>query len=205
MTTDEQPIRTTAIQAPMFSCRLAEDILLVPRTAAIADAYHELLVANHGRLARWEPWAAETPTPEGTRSFLEAGGRAWLDGSELPVAIAVREDGQWRLVGSVGLRIDRYRRSGELGYWIDGAHEGRGLVTKAAAAVLDAAFGVLALDKATLHTEVANARSRALAERLGFVEEGVSRAAIAFPHERRDEVAYGLLAAEWRRDGRAGS
>lgn len=182
----------------MFCHRLADGAVLVLRTEAITTAYHELLMANHGRLARWEPWAAEPPTVEGTRSFLQAAGRGWLEGSELPVAIAVLEADEWRLVGSVGLRIDRYRRTGDIGYWIDGAHEGRGLVTRAVTAVLDEAFGPLALDKVTLHTEVDNEGSRALAHRLGFVEEGVLRQAIAFPSERRDQVAYGLLADEWR-------
>jgi ribosomal-protein-serine acetyltransferase len=189
---------TTAIPAPMFSHRLAEDAVLVLRTAAIADPYHEVLVANHERLARWEPWAVEPPIPEGTRSFLEAAGRSWLEGSELPVAIAVLVGDEWHLVGSVGLRIDRYRRTGDIGFWIDGAHEGHGLMTRAVTAVLDEAFGSLGLDKVTLHTEVGNDRSRALAHRLGFVEEGVLREAITFPNERRDEVVYGLLATEWQ-------
>ena len=68
---------------------------------------------------------------------------------------------------------------------------------------LAGSVGPLRLDKATLHTEVANDRSRALAQRLGFVEEGVLRAAIAFPNERRDDLAYALLASEWPRDARA--
>lgn len=76
-----------------------------------ADAYHELLVANHERLARWEPWAVQPPTPEGTRKFLEAAGRSWLEGSELSVAIAVLVGDEWGLVGSVGLRIDRSNAS----------------------------------------------------------------------------------------------
>jgi ribosomal-protein-serine acetyltransferase len=186
------------ISAPMFSHRLGDDAALVLRTAAIADAYHELVVANHERLARWEPWAVEQPTLEGTRSFLEAAGRSWLEGSELPVAIAVPVDDQWQLVGSIGLRIDRYRRTGDVGYWIDASREGRGLVTRAVAAVLGEAFGSLALDRVTSHTEVDNHRSRAVARRLGFVEEGVLRQAIAFPNERRDQIVYGLLATEWQ-------
>lgn len=187
----------STIPAPFFSRRLGDDAVLVPRTAAIADAYYELLFANHERLARWEPWAAELPTPEGTRSFLEATGRHWLGGSELPVAIAVPAGNGWQLAGAVGLRIDRYSRSGDVGYWIDGSYEGRGLVTRAASVVLDEAFGPLALDKVTLHTEVANERSRAVALRLGFVQEGELREAHAYANERRDVAVYGLLAAEW--------
>lgn len=191
---------STVIPAPLFRHPLADDAALVLRTPAIADQYHALIVANLERLALWEPWAVDEPTPESTRVVVEAAGRAWLEGLALPMAIAVHVGGRWRLVGSVGLRIDGSRRTADIGYWIDGSYEGRGLVTRAATAVLDEAFGPLGLEKVTLHTEVANVRSRALARRLGFVEEGVLRAAIAFPNERRDDVAYGLLACEWRRN-----
>jgi ribosomal-protein-serine acetyltransferase len=131
----------TTIPQPMFSFPLAEGAALVPRTPALAEAYHDLLAANHERLARWEPWAVAPPVLAETRAFIEASARNWVAGRELPVVIAVREDGQWQLVGSVGLRIDGYSRSGEIGYWIDGRHEGRGLASRAVAAVLDQAFG----------------------------------------------------------------
>lgn len=183
----------------MLRHRLADDAALVLRTPAIAEQYHALIVANLERLARWEPWAANEPAPQSTRGSVEAAGRAWLEGLALPMAIAVRVDGRWRLVGSVGLRIDRQQRTADIGFWIDGSYEGRGLVTKAVTAILDEAFGPLGLEKITLHAEVANVRSRALARRLGFVEEGILRAAIAFPDGRRDDVAYGLLASEWRK------
>jgi ribosomal-protein-serine acetyltransferase len=196
----EREILTTAIPAPMFCHPLAEDAALVLRTPAIAEQYHALIVANLERLALWEPWAAAgSPTLESTRGSVEAAGRAWLEGSALPMAIAVRVGGDWRLVGSVGLRIDGSRRTADIGFWIDGSYEGRGLVSRGVTAVLDEAFGPLGLEKVTLHAEVANVRSRALARHLGFVEEGVLRAAIAFPNERRDDVAHGLLASEWRR------
>jgi ribosomal-protein-serine acetyltransferase len=189
----------TTIPPPMFRFPLSDEAALVPRTPLIAEAYHELLAANHERLARWEPWAASPPVLDETRSFLQASARNWLEGSELPVAIAVREGGQWRLAGPVSLRIDRYSRSGEIGYWIDGSYEGRGLVSKAAAAVLDQAFGPLGLDRVALHTDPANQRSRALARRLGFTQEGLLRRALAFPGERRDQAVYGLLADEWNK------
>ena len=187
------PILATA----MFTFRLGADAALLPRTAALTEAYHEMLAANQQRLARWEPWAAQPPTPESTRSFLEASGRAWLEGTELPVAIAVPAGDRWQLAGSAGLRISAYSQSAEAGYWIDAAFEGRGLVTRAMTALLDQAFGPLGLARVTLHTEAANQRSRALATRLGFTEEGVHRQAISFPDGRRDQLAYGQLATEW--------
>jgi ribosomal-protein-serine acetyltransferase len=189
----------TTIPAPLFSFPLANDAVLIPRTAAITDAYHDLLAANTERLGRWEPWAGKPPVLEETRSFLEASGRNWLDGSELPVAIAVQKGGQWQLAGALSLTVSRYSRSAEIGYWIGAEYEGRGLVTRAATAVLDQAFGPLGLDRVSLHTDPANERSRAVARRLGFVEEGLIRQGTAFPDERRDELVYGLLAGEWRK------
>jgi ribosomal-protein-serine acetyltransferase len=189
----------SAIPPPLFSFSLGPGEALVPRTPSLTEAYHDLLVANRDRLARWEPWALAPPVLAETRSFLEAGMRNWLAGSELPVAIAVRIDDQWHLAGAVSLAINSYARSAEIGYWVDGGHEGRGLASRAVAAVLDHAFGSLDIDRVALHTDAANERSRALARRLGFVEEGVLRKGLAFPDERRDDAIYGLLASEWRR------
>jgi ribosomal-protein-serine acetyltransferase len=67
--------------------------------------------------------------------------------------------------------------------------------------MLDQAFVTLGLSRVSLHTEVANKRSRALAVRLGFTQEAILRSAIAFGEERRDDVVYGLLADGWRAHG----
>jgi ribosomal-protein-serine acetyltransferase len=187
----------STVVTAMFSCPLGDDAALLPRTAAISDAYRELLAANHERLARWG-WAAEPPTPDGTRSFLEESGRAWIEGAELPVAIAIAANEGWQLVGTAGLRNNRYTQAGDAWYWIDAAFEGRGLVSRAMTILLDQAFGPLGLARVTVHTEAANQRSRALAARLGFTEEGLHRQAVVILDQRRDEVVYGLLADEWR-------
>ncbi|GAA2134980.1 GNAT family protein [Kitasatospora kazusensis] len=187
------------VVTPLFSFPLGDGAVLLPRTPDLLDAYQELLAANQERLARWEPWAVELPTPEATGANVRESARGWLAGEQVPTVIAVAAEGGWQLAGSVGLRINAYRRSADIGYWIDEAHEGRGLVRRAVTALLDHAFGPLGLERVALQTEVANLRSRALATRLGFAEEGVQRGAIAFPAERRDEVTYGILAEEWHR------
>jgi ribosomal-protein-serine acetyltransferase len=186
------------IPPPMFSFPLAEDAVLILRTASITDAYNELVAVNQKRLTQWEPWADKPPVLEETRGFLETSARNWLAGTELPVVIAVREDRLWYLAGALSLRIDHYTRSGEVGYWVGAGYEGRGLITKSVAALLDQAFGPLGLERVVLHTDPVNERSRAVARRLGFVEEATLRQATAFADERRDEVVYGMLANEWR-------
>lgn len=185
------------IVSPTFAMLLGEDAALLPRTPAITNAYHDLLVANQQRLARWEPWAAQPLTLDGTRAYLDGSARGWIDGTQLPTVIAVAVDDGWQLVGSAGLRVSGYTQSAEAGYWIDGGFEGRGLVTRAMTALLEQAFGPLQLQRVALRADSSNERSAAVARRLGFTKEGVERQAISILGERRDDVIYGLLADEW--------
>lgn len=189
---------STAVAA-LFTCPLGDGAALIPRTVAIAEAYQALLAANHERLARWFPGCDEPPTLDGTCAALERRGQAWLEGSQLPLAIAVKAEGGLSLVGAVNLLIDGPARSAEVGYWLDAGFEGRGLVTRAVTVVLDHAFGPLGLHRVELRTVATNERSRSVAQRLGFTQEGVLREAAAFSDERRDAVVYGLLAHEWQR------
>lgn len=185
------------VTAELFTWPLGDDAVLIPRTVAIAEPYQALLTANHERLASWFPGFDRPPTLHATRADLELRGQGWLAGTELPLAVAVRAEDGLRLAGAVNLLINGPARSGEVGYWLDSAFEGRGLVTRAVTALLDHAFGPLGLDRVELRTVPANTRSQKVAERLGFVREGILREAAAFPGGRQDEVVFGLLAREW--------
>ena len=130
---------------------------------------------------------------------LEREGQAWLEGSQLPLAITVKAEDGWHLVGWVTLLIDGPARSAEVGYWLDAGFEGRGLVTRAVTAVLDHALGPLGLHRVELQTTTNNKRSQSVAQRLGFTQKGVLRETAAFPDKRRDVVVHGLLAGEWHK------
>jgi ribosomal-protein-serine acetyltransferase len=183
----------------LFTWPLGDDEALIPRTPAIADALFALVQANFPRLGQWFPDAyQEPPTRDRILSNLSRAGQAWLDGSLLPVCIAVRAPDGWQLVGWANLEIDPAARSGEVGYWLDAGFEGRGLVTRTVTAMLNHAFGPLGLHRVGLRAAADNVRSRRVAERLGFTLEGVLREYAAFPDGRRDLAVYGLLAREWR-------
>jgi ribosomal-protein-serine acetyltransferase len=192
----------STVTAALFTWPLGDDVVLIPRTAAIADAHFALVEANYERLAHWFPDAfQEPPTPDGVRANLEQAGQAWLEGSLLPLSIAVKAEDGWRLVGWAQLEIDAPARSAEVGYWLDADFVGRGLVTRTVTAILDHAFGSLGLDRVGLQTMTDNIRSRNVAQRLGFTQDGVRREYAAFPDGRRDLVLHSLLAREWRKGG----
>jgi ribosomal-protein-serine acetyltransferase len=149
-----------------------------------------LVDAERGRLGPWMPWIESTTTIEHQRAWLTrvVGDTQSLDGCGLWV------DG--RYAGGVGLSLDPFGVSGELGYWVGTEFEGRGLVSQACRAFIDHGFGA-GLHRMVIRAGVENARSRAVAERLGFTFEGVHRGEGRGTGGFYDLACYGLLEDEW--------
>ncbi len=70
-------------------------------------------------------------------------------------------------------------------------------MTAAAGAMLEYLFTVLDLRRAELRIRTSNARSRGVAERLGFTLEGIKRQAAWTDDVPGDMACYGLLREEW--------
>jgi ribosomal-protein-serine acetyltransferase len=175
-----------------------ERLFLRPVAAADAEAIYALVAADRERLAEWMPWAAEQ-TLAGTHEFVaeSSAQQAREDGFQ---AVLVR-DGE--VAGVAGFHgIDRINRATTLGYWLASPHQGEGLMTAAVRALIEHAFGVWRLHRITIHAAVANRRSRAIPERLGFSEEGVMRESQLVGGRYLDGVLYSLLATEWEAGGR---
>jgi len=62
-------------------------------------------------------------------------------------------------------------------------------------------FEVHLMHKVVISTAIDNPRSRAVAERLGFVQEGILRQVGRLRDRYVDVVFYGLLVDEWRTHG----
>jgi ribosomal-protein-serine acetyltransferase len=158
-----------------------------------AEELQALIEAERERLARWMPWAAGQDL-EGTRAFIAQTRRQLADDGALTTAIVA--DG--RIAGVIGLHeVDRTARATSVGYWIASGFEGRGLVTRAVRAYVDHAFGPLGLNRVELRAATGNARSQAVAERLGFTREGVLRQAERVGDRYLDSVVFSVLASEW--------
>lgn len=84
-----------------------------------------------------------------------------------------------------------------LGYSIDSAHEGRGLMREALEAVLADAFGRLGLHRVQANVRPENARSLALLERLGFEREGLAREYLFIDGAWRDHLMTARRAPGW--------
>jgi ribosomal-protein-serine acetyltransferase len=180
------------VSEPLY-LEIGEDAFVRTFTPDDADVVFALVDAERDRLRRWFPWVDGTKTVDDQRTWIER-------------AIASEHDreanGIWLrsgdVAGTVGLTVNPLENGGEIGYWLGSSFEGRGLVTRASAALLDHAFDRIGLHRVTIRAAVPNDRSRAVAERLGFTQEGVLReAGLVNTGERHDLVVYGMLAREW--------
>jgi ribosomal-protein-serine acetyltransferase len=180
-------------EVPRF--QLTDDCRLRLLDQTDAEEIHRLVELNRAYLAEWMPWAAEQ-TFEGTAEFvLKTGEQLQRDDGFQAVLVC---DG--RIVGSAGYHaINRESNSTSIGYWLDEAHQGRGLMTRAVSALTDHAFDEWGLNRVEIHAAVGNVRSRAIPERLGFQQEGVLREYEQVGDRYLDIVVYSLLARERRR------
>ena len=173
--------------------RLSDDLTLRVMGPEDTDELYAVIEANREHLARFMPWAAGQTLAD-TRAFLESK-RAQLaadDGFEC----AIVRGG--RIIGVVGFHAVNWRdRSTTIGYWLAAGEQGRGVMTGAVRAMVDHAFRSMDLHRVVITAAVHNDRSRAIPQRLGFVQEGTLRQAVRVGDEYFDDAVYAMLAEDW--------
>jgi ribosomal-protein-serine acetyltransferase len=157
------------------------------------DELYALIDANRDYLAQWMPWA-QGQTREGTLDFVRETKRK-ADANE-GLELALIEDDE--IVGMVGLHVaEPHNQGARVGYWLAEDRQGRGLVTRAVTVLVSHAFEELGFNRIEIRAAPGNAPSRAIPERLGFVEEGILRQAERVGEGYRDNVVYSMLARDW--------
>ena len=161
-----------------------------------AEAVFPVVERNRDYLREWLPWVDGTHSPEDIRTFIETIAIPQYDADKGPNC------GIWisgEFAGSIGCHeINSAYRNCSLGYWVDAAHQGKGIVTRCCAVMLDYLFDELQLHRVTIECGTGNARSCAIPERLGFTREAVKREAQLVGGRWVDLVMWSILDREWR-------
>lgn len=103
--------------------------------------------------------------------------------------------------GMVGfVQEHRSKQAIEIGYWLDVAMNGRGIMTRAVEKLTGLAFDVWGANRVEIQAAVENKKSRAIPERLGFNQDGILRQReIVRPGVIYDIVMYSKLKSEWEK------
>jgi ribosomal-protein-serine acetyltransferase len=159
-----------------------------------ADELQTVVEAHRDSLSEFLPWPA-AQTRETGLDFIKSSRRQIADNNGMQTAVIL--DG--RIAGGIGVHgIDWPNRRTSIGYWLAPPAQGRGIMTAAVRAYTDHAFHGWGLERMELRAAPGNVRSRAVARRLGFTEEGTLRHAEHFGEGKvLDHVVYGMLATDW--------
>ncbi|GGI03815.1 GNAT family N-acetyltransferase [Egicoccus halophilus] len=92
--------------------------------------------------------------------------------------LAVDADDDTRVLGAIGLDVDRVDDSGEAGYWIAPDARRQGVASNGCRLLIRFGFEELGLAYIGLHAAATNPGSNAVARALGFTHEGTLRSAM---------------------------
>ena len=178
----------------MFEIRLSGDTHLRLMEEPDAEEIYAMIESDRDYLAEWMPWAAGQ-TLDGVVQFIRLTRRQFSDNNGFQAAIV---DGG-EIVGVVGFHaVDWANRLTSIGYWLGERHQGKGTMTEAVRALVDHAFHAWKLNRVEIRAAPGNRRSRAIPERLGFVEEGTLTEAERIGDRYLDNVVYAMLASRWK-------
>lgn len=177
------------------SLQVDADILLVPRHPNDAAEVFELVDAHRARLDEWLTWIETTYTAGDVRRAAQFAESQFDRHMAFDYSIRF----QRAVAGGISLHnLDFAGRNANVGYWLAPPFERRGIMTRAVAALTEHAFASMALHRLEIRCVVENLRSRAVAERLSYHQEGILREAYLLHGRFRDIALYAMTAGEWR-------
>lgn len=182
---------------PILCFQVNEEIQLRLLEERHIEDYFALIERNRDYLQEWIDVEAYEGSVETLRAYVKQHLLHFVEGLGYHLGIWYQD----ALVGLLDYRLNGRNRSVELGYWLDAAMQGKGIVTQVCRTMVWHAFEVHQMHKVVISCAIDNPRSRAVAERLGLVQEGILRQVGRLRDRYVDVVFYGLLADEWH--GRA--
>lgn len=174
---------------------------IVLRTLSEQDyeAWHEVRSRCRDWLLKWEPRSAHAShLAEDRRSFASRCAireRERQLGTGFGFGIFL----EGRFIGEITLSsIQRGPlQSAYIGYWIDEAFAGRGLMPEAVVTTLQFAFDSLRLHRVEINIIPRNAASRRVVEKLGLRFEGIAERYLEIDGAWEDHARYAITAEEW--------
>ena len=157
-----------------------------------AEAFARHAAADVEHLREHMPWPELASDPAGAREWLQL----YAAGVDGRVVVAGAVDGDEIVGGAMLLHHVPSFANIELGCWVTSAVEGMGVARAACRALIAYARAELGVERIEWRTTTVNARSRTLAERLGFRHEGTLRSDYVLRGRRYDTDLLALVGAE---------
>jgi len=171
-------------------------VTLRPLTRADGRAWREVRARN----AEWlRPWDATVPPGEPNRptsygALVRRLQKAARRGTTYPFAIEVDD----RFIGQLTVNniVRGSAQFASMGYWIDQAYAGRGIVPRAVAMAIDHCFFTAGLHRVEICVRPENTNSLRVVEKLGLHEVGLAPRFLHIDGAWRDHRIYAVTVEE---------
>lgn len=167
-------------------------ILRATRAGDAPEAFAAVL-ESVAELAPWMPWVHPEPTLQGSLDFHQAAQAKWATREMLDFHWI--DKGSGALIGKGGLHTINWEvPKFEIGYWVRTSMAGRGYCTEAVKALVALSTQQLGATRLEICSDPRNGKSRRVAERCGFILEGILRRNMRDPlGGLRDSCMYALV------------
>ena len=168
-------------------------------TLHLIDHHHaaslfNLVEKNRSYLQEWLPWVDKMQHADDIKAYISMCMQEHEAGISKGYVIEVNGT----MAGRIGLHhIDANNKSAAIGYWLDEAHTGSGIITRCCKTLLQQAFQEMQLNRIEIKCATGNYKSIAIPERLGFINEGILHQAAWVNKRFVDYIFYSLLQKEW--------
>jgi ribosomal-protein-alanine N-acetyltransferase len=175
-------------------------LVLRPLRPSDFPAYSEVRTRCAAWLTKWEPRRPpRTADPARDPASFSARCAGRDRDRQLGTAYAFGMFAGERFCGEINLNnvVRGAFQSANVGYWVDEAVAGRGLVPEGLVGVLGFAFDELGLHRVQISIIPRNTSSRRVVEKLGIRDEGVAARYLEIDGVWEDHVRYAITAEEW--------
>jgi RimJ/RimL family protein N-acetyltransferase len=169
-------------------------ILRAPHQTGDGSIVNQAIRESFYELKAWLPFAQELPDVEETEINLRNAHINFLKRESFRFLIFDKESNDF--IGTTSLQaIDWDIPKCEIGYWINTKFSGNGYMTEAVKKLADFGLNYIKFRRIEIRCEPTNLKSRAIAEKLGFVLEGTLRNddLSADGSELRDTCFYSII------------
>ncbi|NER78162.1 MAG: GNAT family N-acetyltransferase [Leptolyngbya sp. SIO1D8] len=159
----------------------------------IEEDYQELL-SLHLRSQEFHfPWAFPPLDEQGCRNYIRRCQNEDFEG------LLICHSTCQKIIGVANLSQIFYRafQNAYLGYYVDVAFAGQGLMSEGVCLAVDHAFYILGLHRVEANIQPDNRASINLVTQLGFIKEGFSRKYLKINGEWRDHERWALAVENW--------
>jgi len=181
-------------------------VLLRPLRADDWEGWRDVRTRSRAWLEAWEPKPENgAPDPVTDREAFRARCGAWDRQRHFDAAYGFGLfllDGRFAGEVSLGSVSRGPFQSAYVGYWIDEALAGQGLVPEGVVVLIRYAFEVLHLHRLEAAIVPRNAPSRRVVEKLGLRDEGTAVRFLQIQGVYEDHMRYAITAEEWAARGR---